>query len=474
MEGHLANPALLSALPPPWPDPGLRTQIAARHQQSRQTLVVIDDDPTGCQTVSNVPLLLEWSIASLVEVLSSQPALIYILTNSRAVSAQEAAHRNQEVALHLQEASAQTWQSFSIVSRSDSTLRGHFWPEIEALEAALGPFDGIVLAPYFGDGQRVTLGDIHYLMSSEGWVPVDQSPFAADPVFGYTTANLRGWVADKSGGRWLPQGVASIALETIRQGGPQQVARLLLELPPHTPVVVNAVCDRDLEVVALALLETEAQGKRWLPRTAASFVKIRAGQPDWPFLLPSELSLHSTQYGGLVVAGSYVPQTSWQLTQLLEHPQIKGVELDVVALLRVQEFSALAERLSTACAQIIMSGQTAVLYTSRQLHRADSPEAALEVGQRVMRTLCNVVRQLPARPAFIVAKGGITSHQIASLGLGCTRATVLGQVAAGVPLWRLDRAVHFSQIPYVVFPGNVGGPGTLLQVVAQLASLVKA
>jgi uncharacterized protein YgbK (DUF1537 family) len=77
---------------------------------------------------------------------------------------------------------------------------------------------------------------------------------------------------------------------------------------------------------------------------------------------------------------------------------------------------------------------------------------------------------LPIRPAYIIAKGGITSHELAQLGLGCRRATVLGQMAAGVPVWRLDRAETFENIPYVVFPGNVGQTGTLAELVEHLAA----
>ena len=74
---------------------------------------------------------------------------------------------------------------------------------------------------------------------------------------------------------------------------------------------------------------------------------------------------------------------------------------------------------------------------------------------------------LPARPAWVVAKGGITSHDVAARGLGIRRATVLGQLFPGlVSVFRpVDAAPEAVGTPYVVFAGNVGDETTLASVI---------
>src|SRR5262245_26233870 len=182
---------VLASLPAPWPDDGLRDRIQRQHLARAETLVVVDDDPTGCQTVADVPLLFDWDIASLSAELAARPAVLYVLTNSRAKPAVEAQQLNQELASNLRAAAAQTGRAVSVVSRSDSTLRGHFPAETDGLSAGLGPFRGILLAPYFRDGGRLTIGDVHYVQRGEALVPAADTEFARDPVFGYSSSNLR-------------------------------------------------------------------------------------------------------------------------------------------------------------------------------------------------------------------------------------------------------------------------------------------
>jgi uncharacterized protein YgbK (DUF1537 family) len=68
----------------------------------------------------------------------------------------------------------------------------------------------------------------------------------------------------------------------------------------------------------------------------------------------------------------------------------------------------------------------------------------------------------------MVAKGGITSSDLASKGLMAERATVLGAVIPGVPVWKMDIKSRFPGILYVVFPGNVGNHTALLEVCKKL------
>jgi uncharacterized protein YgbK (DUF1537 family) len=170
------------------------------------------------------------------------------------------------------------------------------------------------------------------------------------------------------------------------------------------------------------------------------------------------------------MVGSYVPQTTAQLERLLAQPGVQGFELEVERLLAASAPEALAADLAERAGAAIAAGQVAVVYTSRRYRAAGPAEATLDAGRRISRGLCEVLRALPVRPDYLIAKGGITSHELAQRGLGCRRATVMGQVVPGVPVWRLDQAERFERLPYVVFPGNVGQADTLRELVARLSA----
>ena len=112
-----------------------------------------------------------------------------------------------------------------------------------------------------------------------------------------------------------------------------------------------------------------------------------------------------------------------------------------------------------------------LLYTSRALVRGRDAADSLAIARAVSAALSRTVRQaLPARPAWVIAKGGITSHDVAVHGLGIRRAEVAGQLFPGViSVFRpIDAAPQAIGVPYIVFGGYVGGDQALAQVVAIL------
>src|SRR5439155_17973178 len=166
MTARVAKAALLASLPPEWAEdlmPAIRNAVAA----SRRKVVVLDDDPTGTQTVHGVPVLTEWPVEALRAELADELQAFFILTNSRSLPPPAAGALNRAVARNLLAASKQTGRGFVVVSRSDSTLRGHFPAETDALGEVLGPFDGVLLAPFFEAGGRHTIADIHYLAEGD-------------------------------------------------------------------------------------------------------------------------------------------------------------------------------------------------------------------------------------------------------------------------------------------------------------------
>jgi len=459
---------LFAALPPEWPDdpfPAIQAAVRA----AGRAVVVLDDDPTGTQTVHGVPVLTEWPIEALRRELAGDASAIYLLTNTRSVGERQARAINAQIGRGLVEAGRLANRDFVVVSRGDSTLRGHFPGEVAALAEALGqPFDAWLLVPFFEAGGRFTIGDIHYVAEGDQLVPAGETAFARDAAFGYRSSDLREWVAEKTGGRIPAGAVAAISLDDIRRGGPDAVAERLLSMPRGAIGVVNAAGERDLGVFTLGLLAAERRGRRYLYRTAASFVAADAAIPPRPLLTRDELGLPAG--GGLVMVGSHVPRTSLQLEALLGRPGIASVEIDVPALLDGARQPPEIGRVARAIDSRLAAGQDAVVFTSRLLASGADAERSLAIGQRVSESLVAIARSLAARPRYLLAKGGIASSDLATKGLGVHRALVLGQILPGVPVWRLGDESRYPGLVYVVFPGNVGGPGALAEAVAALSS----
>ena len=484
MPERVPRDVLFATLPPEWPHeptPEIRRLIAA----SRAKVVVLDDDPTGTQTVHDVPVLTEWSVESLRREFGSDGHCFFILTNSRSLPPEQARALNCVIAQNL--LAAASVKSFVVISRSDSTLRGHFPLETDALSEVLGPFDGVVVIPFFETGGRHTIHDVHYLAEGEWLTPVAQTQFALDVTFGYRNSNLRAWVEEKSDGRIRAENVVSISIELIRRGGPNQVCQTLTGLHRGCTCIVNVANGRDLLVFVLGLLQAEAAGKRFLFRTAASFAAARAGIGPRPLLTAAELfgdqastrdSSVETQdpksetrdptSGGLVVVGSYVPTSSEQLRELLASGRTVNVELNVRAVLAGEEHSELM-RASAAVNAALAAGRDTVLYTSRELVTGCDAADSLAICRRVSGALMEILNRISVRPRFVVAKGGITSSDVATGPLRVKRAMVLGQILPGIPLWRMGAEGRWPGLIYVSFPGNLGGPTALRDVVDKLS-----
>lgn len=459
---------ILSNLPPLWSEDLL--PLIQQKLDGAAKVVVLDDDPTGTQTVYDVPVLTTWAVEDLARELVAPGAVFYILTNSRSLPLPAAQALNTEIGKALAAASRQSGRAFTVVSRSDSTLRGHYPGETDALAAAIGMQDAATLIiPFFREGGRLTINDIHYVAEGDQLVPAAMTPFAKDAAFGYRASNLREWVAEKSGGRLAASEVASISLHDLRVGGPLVVEAKLAALGVGQVCVVNAADLLDLEVLVAALLEVEATtGRRFLYRTAASFVQIRAGLGTRPLLTASDMGL-AEQGGGLFVVGSYVPKTTAQVEALLAQPDITPVEINVNHLLDAATRAAVITQAQGVVDKALAAGQDVALFTSRALITGVDAGSSLAIGQQVSSALVAIVAGLSVMPRFLVAKGGITSSDVATQALQVRRAMVMGQILPGVPVWRTGVESRLPGLAYVIFPGNVGGNDALVVVHEKLA-----
>jgi uncharacterized protein YgbK (DUF1537 family) len=463
IEPSIQNREVLTALPPEWPD-DLLPAISERVRAANWKIAVLDDDPTGTQTVHDVPVLTTWAIEDLTAEMRKDHPVFFILTNSRSLDHSEACALNKEIGANLNMAAKLTGVEVEVVSRSDSTLRGHFPGEIQALKEVTALKEApCLIIPFFLEGGRFSVNDIHYVAEGDRLIPAAQTAYAKDEVFGYRQSNLRRWVEEKTKGLASLNQIASISLEDIRQGGPSRISKILAGLPPESNCVVNAVSYRDLEVLVSGLLSAEAQGHRFIFRTAASFVCVRAGIQPRGLLESPELKTEHTG-GGLFVVGSHVPKTSVQLDALLTQAKVAEVEINVLQLLdnssRVREIERAAQEVN----DYLVGGEDVVLYTSRDLVRGRDAAHNLDIGKRVSDGLIRVVQKIHHRPRYLVAKGGITSSNVATIGLGVRRAMVLGQILPGVPVWKLGPETRHPQMAYIVFPGNVGETNALVSI----------
>jgi uncharacterized protein YgbK (DUF1537 family) len=459
---------LLKAQAPIWPDAPFNS-ISKLLVDSQTKIVVLDDDPTGTQTVHDVSVLTTWDVDAIIQEFSTSNNVFYILTNSRSLSSAPAEALNREIAKNLTIAAARTRQKYIVISRSDSTLRGHYPQEVTTLIEGLdGDFDGTLLIPYFLEGGRLTIDDIHYVKQDQKLIPVAQTEFAQDAVFGFSQSNMKQWVEEKTKGAVKAESVVTLSLELIRTGGPTAVAEKLENLTNNCVCVVNAAHQRDVEVVALGAMLAEKKGKHFFYRSSSSFVQARAGITYQPLLTANDLRSNETS-GILVVVGSYVPKTTNQLKVLLNQCDIQPVELEVENLLDDKSAADVVAKAALAIDKQIDQGKDAVLYTSRKLITGNSDDRNLAIGQKVSQSLIAIVHAMNCTPRYIIAKGGITSSDMATKGLDIRWALVKGQIAPGVPVWQCGPESRFPGLNYVVFPGNVGQDKTLAEVVTVLS-----
>ena len=458
-------------------------EVAKAVAESRRRLVVLDDDPTGTQTVAGVPVLTTWSVEDLRWALLQDVTVFYVLTNTRSLSDEEAGVRVREVIANLVDAARLEDVEFVVASRSDSTLRGHYPVETDALSDALADVgvnvDGIVIVPAYIEAGRFTVDSVHWVRSPAGLIRAGESEFARDASFGYESSDLRDYVEEKTKGRWMAADVARITITDIRAGGADQVATILKTLTRRRPVVVDAASDDDLRVLALALMQAERFGSCLLYRVGPSFVRARAGIDARAALSVGEVSdivqRDASENGvlgspyGLVVVGSHVAQTTRQLERLRGLDGLSAFQLDVSQLLTpTSRARVIARAIDDVVARL--ESCDVVVETTRLVVRGDDASTSLAIARSVSTALVDVVRGVVGRrvPRWIVAKGGITSSDIATEALKIRRAWVRGPLLEGIiSLWEPAPESAWT-LPYVVFAGNVGSDEALCDVVLKL------
>ncbi|BEU88834.1 four-carbon acid sugar kinase family protein [Selenomonas sp. TAMA-11512] len=463
---------LFQSIPPADERAAKKALDRARDSFNRK-IVVLDDDPTGVQTVNGIDVYTDWSEESIKSGFDDEHSMFFILTNSRAFSAEKTTEEHRKMAERILRVSKDTGKDFILISRSDSTLRGHYPLETQVLKDTLEgggkKIDGEVLMPFFKEGGRFTIGDIHYVQEGDDLVPAGKTEFAKDKTFSYTKSNLAEYIEEKTKGAYRADDVICISLADLRAVDVDGIKEQLMEVKDFHKVIVNAVDYVDVEVFAAAMMMALSEGKQFLFRSAAALTKVMGGVPDKPLLGRDELVVPGNTNGGLIIIGSHVKKTTQQFESLKELGTVKFIEFNHMLVLQPEKLEVELKRVVAEAEAAMKTGQTVAVYTGRERYDAGNEEESLAVSVKISEAITSIPRRLSIQPAFIIAKGGITSSDVGTKGLQVKRALVLGQVAPGIPVWKTGSESTFPGMSYIIFPGNVGAVTTLRDIVKMLS-----
>lgn len=480
--------AVLSAFPAEVPIAAglVAGSFTASAAQGPTVFVVLDDDPTGTQSIADLPVLTRWEAADFAwafahAINGQRSRAVYVLTNTRSLNPAEAAARNEQIVRNALAAASEAHMQLRFVSRGDSTLRGHYPLEPDVIAATIATVtgdatDGVIIVPAFPDAGRVTIGGVHYLRgtgeAAGQLIPVGETEFARDATFGFRRSKLAEYVEEKSLGRISASSVIVLSLHVIRSSA-EAIADAIESATDSTPIVADIVTENDLRALALGLAEAERRGKKLLYRVGPPFVRARIGQEIRSALTGDEAYAGATpsDAGGLIVVGSHVSVTTRQLKVLTEqHCSARVVEVDVEQLFGDNTQEYLDQTVATVVASL-RSGDV-ILQTSRVLVKTDDAAKSLQIARAVSSAVVTVVNRTLKTfpPRFVIAKGGITSSDVAAHGLEIRHAVVRGPMLPGiVSLWEpMDGPA--TGIPFVVFAGNVGDDDSLALVARKLSN----
>jgi uncharacterized protein YgbK (DUF1537 family) len=486
---------LIASLPPEYPvdlSPRIEELLRAKPDEM---VVYLEDDSTGVQKSHDVYLITDHSEPGIRSGIRAAREvghrLVFILTNSRALSAGQAEVLNKEVAQTLARIAGEEGLTFRIGSRSDSTLRGHFPLEplalMDALEPHVGKYDGLIVNHAFlTELGRITVNGVHMLRMMKGdgsfWFrPVHLTRFAQDRRFGYPTSNMAEYVEYKfaaSGLETVKSGdVLHIGIEAVRGGGPEEVRRRLLEVEDGRIITLDVVTIRDLQVFVLGLLMAEGEGKKYIYRSAASLPPARVNMKDIPVLRSGEI-LGGKRLAGKVLClwGSIVELSNTQLETVLKKiPSMTPVSLDVRRVLKSDDDKGdVVDRALKGTEEAFKAGKHALVYT---IPRTEYPPGSLsdEVRaanqQKIAAALQEVYNRVSVNPAVVIFKGGITSST-GLLSSGAKRVYVMGQVSPGIPIVKIlpqnNERFPGEEMIMILGPGNVGVPETYVGIIEKL------
>jgi len=404
--------------------------------------VVLDDDPTGTQSATGVTVLLDSSVDTITDVLRDNDSL-YIQTNSRAISQDEAVALVNRVRADALAAATQVHDNVRFVLRGDSTLRGHVFAEsgVFASEESI-----MVFVPAFPDGGRTTIDGVHLVRIDDRLLPANKTEYADDPVFPFKHGRLDEYVAEKSNRRGI-----LVSLADVRSG---RLPAVLRDAPASSVILPDVSDNNDIDIIAEAITGAQLAGRDIVVRCGAPLAAALAGVSS-DGLLPTPLLAEPRST--VVVCGSHTEGATKQMAPVIDawgNPAIVDTDL------ALSDSAAAGDKVAAEATTQLDDRGLAIIMSERI---RSNQHNTLEHGRRIMEALTAAVQTIAPRLDVVVAKGGITSADIARIGLGARTARVLGQVLPGVSAWEFQSSDE-HRVLYIVVPGNVGTADTLMNV----------
>lgn len=446
-------------------------------KQLNKKIVVLDDDPTGVQTVHDIYVYTSWDEDTVTKGFLDENSMFFILTNSRGFTSDETKKVHEEIGKTLEKVSKATGKDYILISRSDSTMRGHYPLETMTLKNTIEKmsdkkFDGEIMSPFFMEGGRYTVENVHYVKEGQELVPAGDTEFAKDKTFGYKSSHIGEYIEEKTSGKFKAEDTIYITLKELRSLDITGITNKLLAVQDFNKIVLNAIDYSDVKVFIVAYIQALLQDKNFMFRSAAAVPKVLGGVTDVGLLKKEQLIEEDNKNGGIVLIGSHVNKTTLQFEELKNTVQpMEFIEFNQHLVVKENELEKEVERVINLAEEKIRSGQNVVVYTKRERFDLDTDDKnkQLEISVKISDAVTSVIGKLGVKPSFIIAKGGITSSDVGTKALKVKKALVMGQVKPGIPVWMTGEESRFSQMPYIIFPGNVGEIETLKEIVDLLS-----
>lgn len=436
--------------------------------------VVIDDDPTGSQTVHDCLLLLKWDCSTLVKGFESKSNLFFILANTRSLSENDAKFTIEEICTNLKKvlASQAYEEEIIFISRGDSTLRGHNFLEPSVLNSCLGPFDATFHIPAFIEGKRLTINGSHFVDKTL----VSQTIFARDKIFGYETSNIKNLLFQKSKSQLNIEDIQNLFLSDIEILNNEEnniVFKKLENLKNNKHIIVDIENYSQLNKFALAIKKLTKQ-KKFLFRTAASFISSISEKKSIPYnkTFFSNLRIRNKEKSflpGLIIVGSFVELSTLQLKNLLEISNCNPIELDVFEFFKItssendqKQRNFFKNKFLQEIRFSFEKGKTPVLFTSRKFMSLDYFEQ-FNFYNSLSCFIAELVADLKYEIGYLITKGGITANVILTKGLHADYVYLEGQILTGISVVTYKLKNH-KKLPIVTHPGNIGTKDSLVNI----------
>jgi len=436
--------------------------------------IVIDDDPTGSQTVHDCLLLLKWDCTTLVKGFESKSNLFFILANTRSLSENDAKLTIEEICKNLKTViTSQAYEGEIIfISRGDSTLRGHNYLEPIALNSCLGPFDATFYIPAFIEGKRFTINGSHFVDKT----PISQTIFATDKIFGYETSNVKNLLFQQSKSQINFEDIQNLLLSDIEMLNDKEnniVFKTLKNLKNNKHVIVDVENYYQLKKFSLVIKKLIKQ-KKFLFRTAASFISSISEKKSFSQseIFFSNLRIRNKEKSflpGLIIVGSYVELSTIQLQNLLEMSNCNPIELDVFEFFKITSLDNNQKRRNLFKNKFLkeirfsfQKGKTPVLFTSRKFMSLEYSEQ-INFYNSLACFIAELVADLKYEIGYLISKGGITTNLILSKGLNADYVYLEGQILAGISVVTYNLK-NGEKLPIVTHPGNIGTKDSLVDI----------